>query len=104
VAADAEKEEGLLQYVEFELRGPIASENRLTPSLLPKMLFRERLCFQHMPQCDSSRNIKFSDTDCGMMYHMTFIANKTHKIKWLYLFVEFYPKTLSLYCGMTAVS
>ena len=67
MAADAEKEEGLLQYVEFELRGPIASENRLTSSMLPTMLYRECLYFQHIPHCDRDRKGEFSEIEYGKL-------------------------------------
>jgi len=35
------------------VRGQIAHEHRLTPSILLKLMFHECLCFQHRPYCDS---------------------------------------------------
>jgi hypothetical protein len=32
-------------------------------------LCTKHLYFQHMPQYDSFRNIQFSDTECGIVYH-----------------------------------
>ena len=46
-------------------RGQIANENRLTSRILPTMLFREYLYFQHMPHCDRDRPSEFSETECG---------------------------------------
>jgi len=52
-----------------QVYGKIANENRLTAGYLPKTMYGEALCFQHVPHGGSEQKTACAEMKCGIVYH-----------------------------------